>query len=62
MKKIFIILPNLGDGGAEKLSLNLFNEWSKLNFDVYFILINNLGILSKQVPKRKIIFLNKKIL
>ena len=60
MKKIFIILPNLGDGGAEKLSLNLFNEWSKLNFDVYFILINNLGILSKQVPKRKIIFLNKK--
>ena len=44
MKKIFIILPDLGDGGAEKLSVNLFQEWSKLNFDVYFVLIKKAGI------------------
>lgn len=60
MKKIFIILPDLGNGGAEKLSVNLFQEWSKLNFDVYFVLIKKAGIFAKKIPKKKIFILKEK--
>ena len=34
-KKIFIILPHLGGGGAEKSTLYLVNDWIKKNYVIY---------------------------
>ena len=58
-KKIFIILPHLGGGGAEKSTLYLVNDWVKKNYVVYLILMNKKGeLLSKLDSKVKIIDLN----
>ena len=58
-KKIFIILPHLGGGGAEKSTLYLVNDWVKKNYKIYLILMNKKGeLLSKLDPKVKIIDLN----
>ena len=55
-KKIFIILPHLGGGGAEKSTLYLVNDWVNKNYEIYLILMNKKGeLLSKLDPKVKII-------
>lgn len=44
-KKIIIILPNLSGGGAERLHVNLANDWLNRGFEVHLILINKKGEL-----------------
>ena len=41
-KRIYILLPDLKGGGAEKLSVNLANHWVKLGYLVKIILLNNI--------------------
>ena len=42
---ITIILPNLNGGGAERLHVNLANNWVSQGFDVEFILLRKEGVL-----------------
>ena len=44
-KKIVIIIPNLCGGGAERLHVNLANDWICRGFRVEFILLRNEGDL-----------------
>ena len=43
--RIVIVLPNLSGGGAERLHVNLANDWIKQGFDVEFILLKKEGEL-----------------
>jgi glycosyltransferase involved in cell wall biosynthesis len=43
-KKISIVLPNLGGGGAEKLHIYLANEWVSKGYNIEFILLRKEGI------------------
>ena len=45
MKKITIILPDLCGGGAERLHVNLANDWVKRGFLVEFVLMQKQGEL-----------------
>ncbi|MEI8033250.1 MAG: glycosyltransferase [Chlorobiaceae bacterium] len=42
---ISIILPHLGGGGAERLHVNLANDWIERGYSVEFILLNKRGEL-----------------
>jgi len=44
-KKILIILPNLGGGGAERLHVNLANDWILQGFSVDILLLRKEGEL-----------------
>jgi glycosyltransferase involved in cell wall biosynthesis len=44
-KSILIILPNLLGGGAERLHVNLANDWVLRGFDVKFVLMRKEGVL-----------------
>ena len=60
-KKISIILPNLGGGGAEKNYLMLANKWVQNDFKVEFVLLQKEGIFLKHLNKSiKIYNLNVK--
>lgn len=60
-KKISIILPNLGGGGAEKNYLMLANKWIQNDFKVEFVLLQKEGIFLKHLNKSiKIYNLNVK--
>ena len=37
MKKVFMIIPSLGDGGGERLAINLSIKLTEKGFDVYLI-------------------------
>ena len=52
IKTIFVILPHLGGGGAERSTLNLINSWSGLNYNVYLLLLKKEGELLKFVDKK----------
>jgi glycosyltransferase involved in cell wall biosynthesis len=41
--KIALVLPNLGGGGAEKVSVNLANYWASQGKEVDFVLMRNEG-------------------
>ena len=41
-KKIFIIIPKFKIGGAEKVMINIANELSKYDLQIYFITLQNL--------------------
>lgn len=45
MKKILIILPDLRGGGAERLHVNLANDWVGRGFSVEFVLMRKYGEL-----------------
>lgn len=52
-KKILIILPNLGGGGAEKMRIHLANYWLSKDYDVELVLINEQeSILSEQLSSQ----------
>ena len=51
-KKISILLPNLGGGGAEKNYLMLANHWIKKNYLVEFVLLKKEGIFLKKLDKK----------
>ena len=56
--KIIIILPSLGGGGAERLHVNLANDWVAKGFDVEFILLRVDGKLISLLDTRiKITFI-----
>jgi glycosyltransferase involved in cell wall biosynthesis len=63
MRKISIILPNLNVGGAERLAVNLANDWINRGFNIEFVLMNDEGQLLKLLnPKISIVtFKVKKI-
>ena len=42
-KKILIILPDLRIGGAEKNSVLIANELSDRNFEIIFVIKNNIN-------------------
>lgn len=44
-KKIIIVLYDLGGGGAERMYVNLANDWVKLGFSVEIILMQMQGVL-----------------
>jgi glycosyltransferase involved in cell wall biosynthesis/2-polyprenyl-3-methyl-5-hydroxy-6-metoxy-1,4-benzoquinol methylase len=44
-KKICVVLPNLFGGGAERLHINLANDWVNQGFDVEFVLLRREGDL-----------------
>ena len=58
MKKILIILPALGGGGAERLHVNLANDWIQRGFKVEFVIMHKKGerteellsLLPKEIP------------
>jgi glycosyltransferase involved in cell wall biosynthesis len=54
-KKIIIILPNLSGGGAERLHVNLANDWVCRGYDVYFILLKKKGELISLLSHKIII-------
>lgn len=49
-KQITIILPSLIGGGAERISLDLATHWSSLGIKVVFVLLQDIGELSSEVP------------
>ena len=48
--KIAIVLPDLKFGGAEKLHINLAEEWRSNGHEVHFILMNKRGEFLSMVP------------
>ena len=60
-KKISIILPNLGGGGAEKNYLMLANDWSQKGYTVEFVLLQKEGVFIKKL-KKEILIYNLKVL
>ncbi len=58
-KSIYVILPHLGGGGAERLHMNLANDWSERGFNVHLILLKKTGkLLNLVAPDVKLIDLN----
>ena len=47
-KKIYFIIPDLRCGGAEKVFINLANNWVKF-YDISFILMNKKGEMLKDL-------------
>ena len=59
INKIFIYLPNLNGGGAEKVYINLANQWTIQGIKVTFILNKQTGPYLKKISNKiKIINLN----
>lgn len=60
-KIIFVILPHLGGGGAERSSLNLLNNWATRNKKIYLILLKKEGVLLELLDKKiEVLNLNSK--
>lgn len=56
---IVIVLPNLCGGGAERLHVNLANDWAAQGFDVEFILLQKGGdLISLLAPEIVVTTLN----
>jgi len=61
MKRILITLPRLSGGGAERVMINLGNKFSKMGYNVYFLLLSNEGEFSKNVSEKiNVVVLNKR--
>ncbi len=57
--RIVIVLPNLCGGGAERLHVNLANDWVAQGFDVEFILLRKEGeLISLLAPQIAVTTLN----
>ena len=54
-KKILFILPNLNYGGAEKVTINFFNNLNEKKFDKELIIQGGKGPLGKKILKKKLI-------
>ena len=49
MKSILVVIPNLRGGGAERVHIDLANEWVKLGYTVSFCLTQEGGCLKDQL-------------
>ncbi len=59
--KILVVLPNFAGGGAERIHVNLANEWSKSGHEVIFCVLEKKGRLIDLIdPKIKVIDLDRK--
>ena len=47
--KICIVTPTLSGGGAQKVAVNLANEWSQQGLNVELIVLRNTGVYFAQV-------------
>ena len=57
--KLSIVLPNLCGGGAERLHVNLANDWAAQGYEVEFILLRKEGeLIPLLAPEIKVIGLN----
>ena len=50
-KKIFLVIPDLRCGGAEKVFINLANVWIK-EYKVTFILMNKRGEMLSELNQK----------
>lgn len=50
-KKLLVIIPSLGLGGAERLHINIANEWVKQGHQVSFALLKKEGMLLDALSK-----------
>ncbi|WP_350939795.1 glycosyltransferase [Vibrio metschnikovii] len=55
MKKISILLPDFRGGGAEKVFILLANEWSRMGFDVEFLVLRSDGEFAQEVMNKFIV-------
>ena len=62
MKKVFLVLPNLTIGGAEKVYVEIVNNVDLKKFKIYLVIFcNNDNFLKKDIKSKvETIFLNKK--
>ena len=51
IKKILIVLPSLGPGGAERLAVSLANEWIAQGYQVEFVIISSSYALKEKEGK-----------
>ena len=56
--KITIILPSLEIGGAEKLTINLINNWINQGYEIELLLMKKEGPLLKELNNQKIKIFN----
>ncbi len=58
-KRIVIVLPDLGGGGAERLHVNLANDWVAKKLDVEFVLMRSGGdLIELLAPEITVVSLN----
>jgi glycosyltransferase involved in cell wall biosynthesis len=50
--KICIVTPTLSGGGAQKVAVNLANEWSQQGLNVELLVLRNTGVYFEQVSDR----------
>ena len=62
MKKVLFLLQNLNGGGAERVAVNLLNNLKEKKYDKELILIENEGVLIKELKNTIRITLYKRIL
>jgi glycosyltransferase involved in cell wall biosynthesis len=62
MKKVFLVLPNLTIGGAEKVYVEIINNINLKKFKIYLVIFcHNDNVLKKDIKSKvETIFLNKK--
>ena len=51
MKKLIVIIPDLRGGGAEKVTVNLCNQFIKF-MEVEIIVMNQLGVMQQILDNR----------
>ena len=51
-KKILFVLPNLNYGGAEKVTINFFNNLCDNKFEKKLLIQNNKGPLENKIKKK----------
>ena len=49
MKKIMFLIPSLNLGGAERITVNLANEFSKMNYEVFVITLYSDGFFKNEL-------------
>src|SRR4249919_1565836 len=60
-KEIAFLIPSMGGGGAQKVTLLLANELCKRGWDVSLLMVNVKGVYLKKLDKKiKIISLGKR--
>ena len=51
MKKIIFLIPSLNLGGAERITVNLANEFSKMNYEVFVVTLYSDGFFTNELSE-----------